>query len=210
MDERETIGTRLRELREAREQSCQGVVIALAHRGLKISRELLVKWERDQRVPNGEAVVALADYYGTTTDYILGVSAVKLSVDCMLITADTLGLSRRATENLVRISDLRGGRASDLLSAVLESPLLPELMSAMVSSQDGIHRQRRLLEQDKGTGAEGALRPTPVRLVNSGLDMADMYVLRATRSAEKLLREVLGYTELARRARQGEHQERSL
>ncbi len=198
MDGNATIGTRLRGLREAREQSCQGVVNGLKLRGLKISRELLDKWERDLRVPNGEAIAALADYYGTTADYILGASDEKMAVDRLYIVADTLGMTPKATEKLIQISGLRGGRAGDLLGAVLESPLLTELMSVMVAAQDGIARQARLLE-----APEGGL---PARLVNSGLDMADMYVLRAARAAEKLLRDVLGYNELVQQAQQGGEQ----
>ena len=196
MDNKPSIGTRLRELRAEKEKSCQGVVLDMKRRGLDISRELLDKWERDQRVPNGEAVVKLAEYYGTTTDYLLGYQDIKLSVDHYQITADTLGLSIRAVENLIAISSKRGGGEADVLSAILESPQLPTLLSALLDSQNAIARQIRYFEQREAGGTLS--RVTLATAKKEALDLSDMYVLRAERKTEPLLREVLGYDELER------------
>lgn len=207
MDKRATIGTRLKELRNCKEKSCQGVVLDMKRRGLVISRELLDKWERDLRIPNGEAIVKLAEYYGTTTDYLLGYDDAKLSVDRLQITQDTLGLSLRATENLIKISSNRGGREADILSAILESPHLPELLSEMVDSQNGIIRVMNYLRPKEEQDASSVLRPMRISFVNNGLDLADMYVLRVTRQIESFLRDILGYNELEKEAQHGEYTE---
>ena len=207
MDNQATIGTRLRELRECREKSCQGVVLDLQHRGMKISRELLSKWECDLRIPNGEAIVKLAEYYGTTTDYILGYSDVPQSVDRLQITHETLGFSLAATQNLIRISNLRGGRASELMSAILESPQLPALFAELVASQDGIDRQYHFFRPREYPDGPSALRPMPSSFADISLDMAEMYILRAAKKIDPLLREVLGYNELVEVMQHGEHQE---
>lgn len=207
MDNQATIGTRLRELRECREKSCQGVVLDLQHRGMKISRELLNKWECDLRIPNGEAIVKLAEYYGTTTDYILGYSDVRQSVDRLQITHETLGFSLAATQNLIKISNLRGGRASELMSAILESPQLPALFAELVASQDGIDRQYHYIRPRENPDAPSALRPMPSSFTDISLDMAEMYILRASKKIDPLLREVLGYNELVEVMQNGEHQE---
>ena len=174
---------------------------------MNISRELLDKWERDLRIPNGEAIVKLAEYYGTTTDYILGYSDIPQSVDRLQITCATLGLSLVATQNLIEISNLRGGRASELMSAILESPQLPELFAEFVASQDGINRQYHNLRPRDNPDTPTALRPMPLSFVETCLDMAEMYILRAVKKIDPRLREMLGYNELVEVMQNGEHQE---
>ena len=199
MDERESIGTRLRHLRPE-EKSCEQVVRELStHHHFKLSREALDKFERDQRVPNGEAVVALAEYYGVTTDYLLGYSPIRESADQLQITAYTLGLSMEATEQLISLCQLQGERAGDVLSSVFESPYLPDLLTTLVKSKQGIERQRKHIEevQEKKSKAD----------VSSFADYADVFVLRAMRKLRVLLNDVLGYNKLIEEAQQGEHTE---
>ena len=199
MDERETIGTRLRSLRPEG-VSCEQVVReVLTHQHFKLSREALDKFERDQRVPNGDAVVALADHYGVTTDYLLGYSTLKNSVDQIQITAFTLGLSVPATEQLIRLFALQGNRTADILSAILESPELNDTLKALVASQNGIDRQRKHIQD--------ILSKKPHGSIESFVDMAEMFVLRSTKQIHKLLRDVLGYNELCKEAANGEHTE---
>ena len=205
MDERETIGTRLRELRknmrpEPEKVSCEQVVRELyIHQHFKLSREALDKFERDQRVPNGDAVVALADYYGVTTDYLLGYSPIKNTADQLQITAFTLGLSLSATEQLVHLCELQGSRTADILSAILESPELDDTLKALVASQNGIDRQRKHIQD--------ILAKKPHGVVDTFVDMAEMFVLRSTKQIQKLLKDVLGYNELCEEAADGEHTE---
>jgi len=199
MDERESIGTRLRSLRPEG-KSCEQVVRELdRHQHFKLSREALDKFERDQRVPNGEAVVALAEYYGVTTDYLLGYSPIREAADQLQITAYTLGLSMEATEQLISLCQLQGERAGDVLSSVFESPYLPDLLTALVKSKQGIERQRKHIEevQEKKSKAD----------VSSFADYADVFVLRAMRKLRVLLNDVLGYNKLIEEAQHGEHTE---
>ena len=38
-----------------------------------LSHTAIVYWETEQRVPNANAIVILAEFFGVTTDYLLGV-----------------------------------------------------------------------------------------------------------------------------------------
>ena len=44
---------------------------ALAER-LGVSRQAVSRWERDETMPDPDKIVALADLFGVTTDYLLG------------------------------------------------------------------------------------------------------------------------------------------
>ena len=37
-----------------------------------LSHTAIVNWENERRVPNGNAIVVLARFFGVTTDYLLG------------------------------------------------------------------------------------------------------------------------------------------
>jgi len=39
-----------------------------------ISQNAFVHWEKERRVPNANAVITLAMYFGVTADYILGLT----------------------------------------------------------------------------------------------------------------------------------------
>ena len=61
-----TFGEKLQKLR-AREGISQDRLAEL----LDVSRQAVRKWERDETMPETEKVIALADLFGVTTDYIL-------------------------------------------------------------------------------------------------------------------------------------------
>ena len=61
-----TLGQRIHELRTAAGLSQE----QLAER-LNVSRQAVSRWERDETMPETEKVVALADIFGVTTDYLL-------------------------------------------------------------------------------------------------------------------------------------------
>lgn len=63
----ELMSERLRELRK-RHNFTQSD--AAEHTGLE--RKSIIRYEAAQNVPNGKALVKLAEVYGTTVDYILG------------------------------------------------------------------------------------------------------------------------------------------
>lgn len=41
---------------------------------VNLSHTAIVRWEREERVPNAEAVVALAKFFAVSADYLLGLS----------------------------------------------------------------------------------------------------------------------------------------
>ena len=58
---------RLKELRTEKKLSQR----ALAEQ-TKISASAIKQWENESRVPNAEAIVTLAKYFGVSSDYLLG------------------------------------------------------------------------------------------------------------------------------------------
>ena len=61
-----TFGEKLQSLRQRSGMSQD----ALAER-LNVSRQAVSRWERDETMPETDKVVALADLFGVTTDYLL-------------------------------------------------------------------------------------------------------------------------------------------
>ena len=61
-----TFGEKLQALRQSAGMSQD----ALAER-LDVSRQAVSRWERDETMPETDKVVALADLFGVTTDYLL-------------------------------------------------------------------------------------------------------------------------------------------
>ena len=61
-----TFGEKLQALRQRAGMSQD----ALAER-LQVSRQAVSRWERDETMPETDKVVALADIFGVTTDYLL-------------------------------------------------------------------------------------------------------------------------------------------
>ena len=61
-----TFGEKLQSLRQRAGMSQD----ALAER-LDVSRQAVSRWERDETMPETDKVVALADIFGVTTDYLL-------------------------------------------------------------------------------------------------------------------------------------------
>lgn len=58
---------RLKELRKENNLSLSQLAKAIGVSGIAISR-----WENQLRIPNIESLIALAKYFGVTTDYLLG------------------------------------------------------------------------------------------------------------------------------------------
>ncbi len=60
---------RLKELRSEKELSQAQLAKATG-----LSHTAIVYWETEQRVPNANAIIILAGFFGVTTDYLLGVA----------------------------------------------------------------------------------------------------------------------------------------
>ena len=196
----DSIGTRLKSLREGRGISPEALSRSLRNRkdiNLDVSRETIDKWERGTRTPNANAVVALSLYYGVSTDYILGLEDYWSSHNNLEITAVTLGLSNKATENLIMLRSAEGGSVADVLGSILESPLLMDALKEANKSRAGISRQLHYCEDDRTEGHREQF-----------IDMSDMYVIKSLRKMEALLRDALGYNAVVeyKEATNGKHQ----
>lgn len=71
-----TLGQRIAELRA--DHALNQIQLA---KKLNIGTSTLGMWETDKRRPSTEALVKLADLFGTSTDYLLGRTAVKSRPD---------------------------------------------------------------------------------------------------------------------------------
>jgi transcriptional regulator with XRE-family HTH domain len=103
---------RLKALREEKGKTQEEVA---SH--LLVSRTAVVKMENAQQDIKPDYLYTLAQYYGTTTDYILGLTAVRRAGDT-LPACDELGLSDDAT---VKLQTLNGKRSYNrVISRLIE------------------------------------------------------------------------------------------
>ena len=65
----EEFSKRLKELRLEK-----GLTLEQLAKELNVSDVAVGRWERKQRVPNLEIVIAIAKFFNVTTDYLLGLS----------------------------------------------------------------------------------------------------------------------------------------
>ncbi|MCM1289526.1 MAG: helix-turn-helix domain-containing protein [Corallococcus sp.] len=63
----EKFGDRLKELRTEKELSLMALALETG-----LSSSALSYWELGKRVPNAEAIITLAKYFGVSADYLLG------------------------------------------------------------------------------------------------------------------------------------------
>lgn len=84
---------------------------------LRIHRTVMVKIENGSRYLTPDLLYSLAQYYNTSTDYILGLTEVS-HTDGPLPACDKLGLSDRATIILEKLRER--GLSSQILSKMIE------------------------------------------------------------------------------------------
>lgn len=90
------VSSRLRALRQAR-----GLTQQKLSKEIGVSREVIAKWESNGRfIPKSEDIIALADYYSVSCDYILrGVAPERLAI------VRDLGLSDAAIQEMLNIKE---------------------------------------------------------------------------------------------------------
>lgn len=126
MAETSVFSKRLTELREEKGLKRQEVADAL-----EISRASLEYYEKGQRKPDIEVAARIAQYYGVSTDYLVGISAAKVkgSEDEVLKTVcDYLGISENAVEKLTYVSSI--GFNEDL-NAILSTDIITVLAASL-------------------------------------------------------------------------------
>lgn len=185
----ESLGTRLKRLRNAKNYSAEQVIRAINRKGYDIPRpwtqSTLTKWENDTRTPKAEELRILADYYHVTSDYLLGLDDDPFRFDDLDAIAEYLSLSRAAVDNLCSRYFV-GGRISDeLFSAILESPLLEDIMKELTYCREGVGRQIHNCDGNP-----------PQKFRQMCIDIAEMYVMKAHKAIDPLLREALHFNVL--------------
>lgn len=90
--------TKLKELREARHLSMKDVA-----RALNIPYTTYVNYEKGDRKPNSEFLIAIAQFYNVTIDYIIGIEKKKLSYE-------KYGLSPITKKNKPSLGDIACGQ----------------------------------------------------------------------------------------------------
>ena len=76
---------RLRELREQRRLNQEGIAMKL-----NVSQSTISAYEVGERVPDLETLIAIADFFGVSLDYLAGLSDVKQPIKQSDLSADEL------------------------------------------------------------------------------------------------------------------------
>lgn len=73
------IGSTLKMLREERELTMDMLVIDLNQRyNVEINKSQLSRWERNENDPSLAIAAKLAEYYGVSVDYLLGLTSARV------------------------------------------------------------------------------------------------------------------------------------
>ena len=77
--DRANIGETLKTLRRERDLSLDMVVVDMEHKyNIEINKGQLSRWENNENDPSLAYAVKLADYYGVSVDYLLGLTPVRI------------------------------------------------------------------------------------------------------------------------------------
>lgn len=77
--EKANIGKTLKMLREERDLTMDMLVVDLNQRyKIEINKSQLSRWERNENDPSLALAVKLADYYGVSVDFLLGLTSVRI------------------------------------------------------------------------------------------------------------------------------------
>lgn len=116
-------GERISELRKKK-----GLKQSELAQRLSVSRQIISYYETGARMPNTEDIVLLAEFFNTTTDYLLGVSDVSSTNIDLKAVCDYTGLSEEAVkilhgayEDSVIYSSFYDG-AIDFINTIIEYP----------------------------------------------------------------------------------------
>ena len=126
MTENNVFSERLTQLREERGLKRQEVADAL-----EISRASLEYYEKGQRKPDIEVMARIAKYYGVSTDYLVGVSAAKVTAsdnETLKTVCDYLGISEASAEQLSYLSSIGFGKELDV---ILSSEIIEILTTSL-------------------------------------------------------------------------------
>ncbi len=133
-------GQRIRDLRKEKRLS-QTELADVVH----VSQQTITAWENDKAEPSSSAIAALADYFGVTTDYLLGRThtpqfTAKEENDLQVILKNTInGLSNEAGLSYLK----NGGIDLDDESAeLMKDSLERALRRAQLLAKEGFTSKR--------------------------------------------------------------------
>lgn len=107
--------TRVKELREQRHIS----QITLAVR-IGCSQNMISKIEKGESDPKGNVLVKLADFFGVSADYLLGLSEKKYDMENSTRLIRGLGLQQEYVEKYEKLSDKGKETVNILIDRILE------------------------------------------------------------------------------------------
>lgn len=117
--EPETLGKRLKELREAAGLSQDELAVWLS-----LSRGAVSFYETDARTPNADTLAKLARMFNTTTDYLTGLSKAQTTDINIKAICDYTGLDERVVHDLHIISFLNTAKDAEtnrLINALIRT-----------------------------------------------------------------------------------------
>lgn len=91
----EKFAPRLRTLIDAK-----GITVRSLAKDLNVSVGVLSDWQNGNKTPRGDSIMKLAEYFGVTADYLLGLTDASVIDTDIRISCDTTGLSEKAVEIL--------------------------------------------------------------------------------------------------------------
>lgn len=123
----DTLGQRLKELRGQMSQTA-------AAKGIGTDQQTLSRYEKCERNPDAEMLLRIAEYYGVSCDYLLGISDVP-STDCTIQSVHAVtGLTESAIQQLSEYN--KSNRATwnmDIINLILESKDFAEMLKIISS-----------------------------------------------------------------------------
>lgn len=78
----------------------KGITVRSLAKDLNVSVGVLSDWQNGNKTPRGDSIMKLAEYFGVTADYLLGLTDASVIDTDIRISCDTTGLSEKAVKIL--------------------------------------------------------------------------------------------------------------
>lgn len=78
----------------------KGITVRSLAKDLNVSVGVLSDWQNGNKTPRGDSIMKLAEYFGVTADYLLGLTDASVMDTDIRISCDTTGLSEKAVKIL--------------------------------------------------------------------------------------------------------------
>ena len=114
---------------------------------LGVSVQAVNQYKQGTAFPKTENLIKIADFYGISVDYLLGVTSVPNRDTTIQAVCDYTGLSESAVKELKALSDMKEIRAySDLLSLILSDPDFQWFLGVL----EGYFAEEKVIDTDLG------------------------------------------------------------